>query len=163
MIAFLILPAAWIWHGWRDSTPAAPTYTVASGEKTYSHGVNTRFGYTVKRYLGRTSGFNIEIWADPSLRMSFDVGAFELTRVKTQRWLAHDRAVLLEFDYIYHDSGDNPGELALLYDFEHGELHSFGHGSAWFVWPPEHQDRRQLSRTEFDQLVMRLSSLDTQQ
>lgn len=85
--------------------------------------------------------------------MSFDVPHFELRRVKTQRWLVQDRVVLLEFDYVYHDSVDTPGSLALLYDFERGELHSFDSASAWSVWPPEDRPGRKATREEFERLI----------
>ena len=77
--------------------------------------------------------------------MVFDVPHLELTRVKTQRWLAGDRAILLELDYVYHDSIETRDELALLYDFERGELHSFGGAGAWFVWHPENRPSRRAT------------------
>jgi hypothetical protein len=62
--------------------------------------------------------------------MNFKVPA-ELTRVRTERSLTDDRAILLEFDYVSHDSTDSPGELAVLYDFERGDLRSYRTASAW--------------------------------
>jgi hypothetical protein len=154
-VTVLAMPFLWLgllWLGGRSPE------TVAEGERSYRYGRNTSFGYWVGRYrLG--DGFRIGIWAGSSLRMSFDVPGIELVRVRKQSWLAGDRAILLEIDYVYHDSIDFPGTIALVYDFERGELHSCGELSAWFVWEPEGQRNRKMTRAEFDGVVagLRLS------
>jgi hypothetical protein len=149
-----------MWSGWRGSTRWAPTYTVAHGERSSPLGLNNPFGYTVRRYIGRTNGFNVSLWARPSVDIKLDEPGLELIRVKTERWLAHDRAILLEFDLIYHDSGDSNGELALIYDFERGELKSYGPFTAWFVQPFGGAPGRKMTRAEFDQAIRDLEVAD---
>jgi len=47
--------------------------------------------------------------------------------------------------------------LALLYDFERGELHSSGSYFGWLVPPPQGNHRRDANREEFETAVRRLS------
>lgn len=134
--------------------------TVAQGEKSYKYGVNRSFGYSVEKYRWQRDGFAIAIWAGSSLRLRFDVAGLELIKVKTQRWLAADRAIVLELECIYHDSGGSPlQELGLLYDFERGELHSFGSASSWTLWAPEGRRGRKLSKEQFDRVVAELDAV----
>ena len=89
--------------------------------------------------------------------MSFNIAGEELVRVKTQRWLANDRAILVELSCIHHDSMRSPHELALLYDFERGELHSLGRYFGWLVPPSHPASDRRANREEFDAIVRRMS------
>lgn len=145
---------------WLVSWPLGSAFpaTIAEDQRNYPYGVNTSFGYSVQKHRWRRNGLRINLWAGSSLTMTFDVPGLELARVKTQRWLAKDRAILIELDYVYHDSIESRGELALLYDFERGELHSFGSPSAWFVWEPESMPSRKATREEFDEVVAKLSA-----
>ncbi|MBL8231404.1 MAG: hypothetical protein JNL98_23115 [Bryobacterales bacterium] len=152
-LGILAAIAVWIVAGWLGSIFRV---TVAEGQRSYPYGLNTSFGYFVEKYRWRTEGFRVTLWAGDSLKMVFDIPDLELTRVKTQRWLARDRAVLIELDCIYHDSIDSSGELALLYDFERGELHSLG--GAWSVWPPDHAESRSATKEEFYEIVARLNA-----
>lgn len=89
--------------------------------------------------------------------MSFNIAGEELVRVKTQRWLANDRAILIELSCIHHDSMRLAHELALLYDFERGELHSLGRYFGWLVPPLHAASDRRANREEFDAIVRRMS------
>lgn len=115
----------------------------------------------MQKYRWQTNGFTLRIWAGDSLELNFKVPSLELVRVRKQEWLAQDRGILLELDYLYHDSMDVPGRLSLDYDFERGELHSVGDAGAWFVWGPYGKQNRQLSRKEFDEIVGRIRERTT--
>jgi hypothetical protein len=66
-------------------------------------GPNYSFGYSVGQYRWRPA-FHLKVWADSRVRIWFNIAGEELVRVKTQRWLANDRAILLEFSCVHHDS-----------------------------------------------------------
>jgi hypothetical protein len=110
---------------------------IAADQRCHSVGSKACVGYAVQKYHWRTSGFGVEIWADPSLTTRLEVRnmEFELSRVETQRWLARDRAILLELQYVYHDSIDFPMELAIVYDFDRHELYTLDELN-WFEWTP---------------------------
>ena len=112
-------------------------YPVAlySDQKSYSYGVNTEYGYRLEQARWFHTGLKLRIWAGSSLDLQFSVPYGRITKVKSRDWLASDRALLLDMEFSVSGSGTgSPGELALLYDFERGELHSCGTASAWFVW-----------------------------
>jgi hypothetical protein len=140
----------WFLRGWSAATFPQ---IVAAGEKP--NGPNYAFGYSVGAYRWGP-GFRVQIWADSRVRISFNIEGEELVRVKTQRWLASDRAVLLEFDCVHHNSIRTAHEMGLLYDFERGELYSLGRYHGWLVPPPGETDRR-TNREDFDAAVQRLS------
>lgn len=136
----LIIVAAWIGVRWLGRLVPQ---VIAKDQRSYPYGYPSDAGYTVAKYRWAQSGFRVQIWADPSLDLRFEVPYFDLVRVKAQRWLAADRVILIGLDYVYHDSGDSTGEAWLLYDFERGELRSCGR--AWHVRAPEQAKERNMS------------------
>jgi hypothetical protein len=131
---------------------------IAADQRCLSVGSKACVGYAVQKYRWRTSGFGVEIWADPSLTTRLEVRnmEFELSKVKTQRWLARDRAILLELQYVYHDSIDFPMELAIVYDFDRHELYTLDEPN-WFEWTPAQPESRRQKREEFRKIVAGLS------
>src|SRR5262245_13184265 len=104
------------------------TLTVAEDKRSYAHGAKTTFGYSIKKYRFNADGFQVHIWAGPSLNLRFEVPGIELRRVKREQWIAGERAVLIGLDTAY-DSADS--ELWFLYDFERRELRSCGIPGGW--------------------------------
>ena len=135
------------------------TKTVAQEYKRYQYGVNTYFGYTVAKYRWQANGFEIRIRSGSTLDLRLAVPYRELVRIREQRWLLQDRVVLLRFDCVYHDSLDSTSDMAILYDFERGELHSYG--GDWTVWKPEKRRDRYMSKEEFEALVNQLEATTT--
>jgi hypothetical protein len=137
--------------------------TVAIDQKINPCSVHVPIGYRVEKYRWPTNGFRVHIWAESRVSMfsmTFDVPKLKLVRVKTHRWVTNDRAILLELDYVHPDSAVRPGEVALLYDFVRGELHSFSSTDAWLVWQPERPHSRKSTREEFDRALQELSTAE---
>ena len=153
LIPFVIL-ALWLSARWTGTYLPA---VVAKERKSYASGINRQFGYSIGKYRWQTNGFEVNIWGGSTLEIRLAVPYFELIRVREQRWLAQDRVVLLRFDYVYHDSVDTSGEMGVLYDFERGELHSYG--GAWHVWTPEERRDRYMSKEQFETLVHQLETI----
>jgi hypothetical protein len=149
----------WVLSGWLGSRFPQ---TVAREQKSYPYGLYDPYGYSVEKYRWRTHGVRVHIWAEAAVsmfNMSFDAPDLELVRVKTHRWLANDRALLLELDYrVRKDSSYRIRQVALLYDFEHGELHSRGSASDWFVWQPDRLHSQESTRGEFYRALNELST-----
>lgn len=141
----------WLLIGWLG---AMFPQIVAAGEKP--NGPYYSFGYSVGKHRWHR-GFRVKIWADSRVQFMLNIAGEELVRVKTQRWLAHDRAILLEFDCVHSDSMPTSHELAMVYDFERGELHSLGSYFGWLVPPPQGNHGLYFNREEFDTAVRRLS------
>jgi hypothetical protein len=75
----------------------------------------------VERYRWQPDGLNVRIWMADSLDLRFQAPRLRLVRVKSQRWLAQDRAILLGMDYLQNFGPyEEPGEAWFLYDFESG-------------------------------------------
>jgi len=153
VVGVFILVLAWgllPWSLWQK------TELVVKDQRSVRHGINTDFGYSIERYQPRDRGFLITIWAGASLCIRLNLPHLELLDVKRKSWIAGGRAVLLDLRFVSHDSINTPGELAILYDFEKGEMHSFVQASAWLVWPADGRSRRQLSREEFNAIVVNI-------
>lgn len=129
------------------------TETVASATKRSPYGAPAEWGYSVERYRWRT-GFRVKIWAGESFSFVLDEPELGLTRVKTERWLLEDRAILLEVDCIYHDSVDSAEEMGWLFDFETGELRAYGRSP---VRAQGQRRGRRVTKDEFHRFVESIS------
>jgi len=117
-----------------------------------------RLGYAIQQYRWRGEGYRITLWAGQRFQLTFNEPRRRLERVRTQKWLGNDRAVLLELDdTVQQDSMSHTSTIAVLYDFERGELHTHGN-AAWLAVPSDRWSAtRQMSRQEFEALVEQLN------
>lgn len=128
--------------------------TVAYGPKGDGYRREIPYGYSVQEYRWRSSGMRINLWARSGMTMSFDLEEHTLLAVRTQWWMRNDRAILLELDAREQvDSMTRKGRLALLFDFERGELHSYSDLGAWFVFKDRVRIGPKMTREEFDRLI----------
>ncbi len=127
------------------------TKTVATGEHAFQwltsqHSEQVHYGYSIEKYRWQGYGLKIHFWAGNYLDLRFNAPQLKLVTVKSQRWLASNRVILIGLDYVIDiGSYSPPGELWLLYDFERGELRSCGPDSPWLVWPPKRGKGREMS------------------
>lgn len=132
-------------------------HEVATGERRDAL-TEARYGYKVEqRYF--VSRVYVSIWNTDGVSLDYVLNSCVLDKIIEQRWLAQDRAVLLNLQVKSSDSAPTVSPVRIVYDFQKGAIYINSPLTFGRVWNRANPvDKNWLSDEEFQAVLSGLAN-----